>query len=202
MCVFSQRSWISLTSLQDPLHLIDRALSHISNNSHVTNISESQRYCRLQQLTSAISFFLFISLYSTDDPTVGFMFLNYLLRQRDLITHVEQLLWDYGRQMALDMRFYDHIGHSGLHSSASSVSSISSFTTSTTGASDGYAPSSIASMKSSASTPSLRSREGVIVPTSRPETPVNSTPGGNVKVVVRVRKFLPRGKFMHFEFLR
>lgn len=39
--------------------------------------------------------------------------------------------------------------------------------------------------QSSASTPSLRSREG---------TPVPMDKGGNVKVVVRVRGFLPRGK--------
>ena len=40
---------------------------------------------------------------------------------------------------------------------------------------------------SSASTPSLRSREG---------TPVPMDKGGNVKVVVRVRGFLPRGMFL------
>ncbi|KAI9846979.1 MAG: Kinesin [Sclerophora amabilis] len=44
-------------------------------------------------------------------------------------------------------------------------------------------------LKSSASTPSLRSRESMVVSTSRPETPNG---GGNVRVVVRVRAFLPR----------
>lgn len=45
-------------------------------------------------------------------------------------------------------------------------------------------------LKSSASTPSLRSRESEIVPMGR-STPDNG--GGNVRVVVRVRGFLPRG---------
>ena len=46
-------------------------------------------------------------------------------------------------------------------------------------------------LASSASSPSLRSRTAV----ARPMTPPNNmTPGGNVKVVVRVRGFLPRGE--------
>lgn len=45
-------------------------------------------------------------------------------------------------------------------------------------------------LKSSASTPSLRSRESELVPMGR-TTPDNG--GGNVRVVVRVRGFLPRG---------
>lgn len=40
-----------------------------------------------------------------------------------------------------------------------------------------------------ASSPSLRSRNSVYLPMGRPERPT----GGNVKVVVRVRGFLPRG---------
>ena len=47
-------------------------------------------------------------------------------------------------------------------------------------------------LKSSASTPSLRSRESELVPMGR-ATPDNG--GGNVRVVVRVRGFLPRGTF-------
>ena len=46
-------------------------------------------------------------------------------------------------------------------------------------------------LKSSASTPSLRSRESELVPMGR-ATPDNG--GGNVRVVVRVRGFLPRGR--------
>ena len=45
-------------------------------------------------------------------------------------------------------------------------------------------------LKSSASTPSLRSRESELVPMGR-ATPDSA--GGNVRVVVRVRGFLPRG---------
>jgi hypothetical protein len=45
------------------------------------------------------------------------------------------------------------------------------------------------SVRSSASTPSLRSREGSVTPIGRMEGP-----GGNVRVVVRVRGFLPRGE--------
>jgi hypothetical protein len=45
------------------------------------------------------------------------------------------------------------------------------------------------SIRSSASTPSLRSRDGSIGPFGTMDAP-----GGNVRVVVRVRGFLPRGK--------
>lgn len=45
---------------------------------------------------------------------------------------------------------------------------------------------SVASLRSSASTPSLRSRDGSIMGRM-------DAPGGNVRVVVRVRGFLPRG---------
>jgi hypothetical protein len=47
-----------------------------------------------------------------------------------------------------------------------------------------------AAIPSSASSPSLRSKEMVVVPMVSP-APTN--PGGNVKVVVRVRGFLQRG---------
>ncbi len=43
-------------------------------------------------------------------------------------------------------------------------------------------------VRSSASTPSLRSRDGTVPPHARMD------PGGNVRVVVRVRAFLPRGR--------
>ena len=49
----------------------------------------------------------------------------------------------------------------------------------------------VRSLKSSASTPSLRSRESELVPMS---TPTQDGGGGNVRVVVRVRGFLPRGQ--------
>lgn len=44
--------------------------------------------------------------------------------------------------------------------------------------------------RSSASTPSLRSREGSVTPGGG----ATGDKGGNVRVVVRVRGFLPRGK--------
>ncbi|KAK2749465.1 Kinesin [Myotisia sp. PD_48] len=53
-----------------------------------------------------------------------------------------------------------------------------------------FSSASAAILRSAASTPSLRSRESIMVPVSRSGTPVNS--GGNVKVVVRVRGYLPR----------
>jgi hypothetical protein len=46
------------------------------------------------------------------------------------------------------------------------------------------------SIRSSASTPSLRSRDGAVTPTMGGLI----APGGNVRVVVRVRGFLPRGR--------
>lgn len=45
-------------------------------------------------------------------------------------------------------------------------------------------------LKSSASSPSLRSRESAVVPMGRSTPEVG---GGNVRVVVRVRAFLQRG---------
>ena len=47
--------------------------------------------------------------------------------------------------------------------------------------------SEMRSVRSSASTPSLRSRDGSFIGRM-------DAPGGNVRVVVRVRGFLPRGK--------
>ncbi|OJD14654.1 hypothetical protein AJ78_05007 [Emergomyces pasteurianus Ep9510] len=47
-------------------------------------------------------------------------------------------------------------------------------------------------LRSTASSPSLRARESVVVPASRAGTPVSGLAGGNVRVVVRVRGFLPR----------
>ncbi|KAL9109831.1 MAG: hypothetical protein Q9227_005534 [Pyrenula ochraceoflavens] len=53
----------------------------------------------------------------------------------------------------------------------------------------GISPRANSPFPSSASSPSLRSKESVIV---RPLTPTMGAGGGNVKVVVRVRGFLPR----------
>lgn len=51
---------------------------------------------------------------------------------------------------------------------------------------------SIANNGSTASSPSLRSKTPVVVDDGRPSSS-GGPPGGNVKVVVRVRAFLPRG---------
>lgn len=53
-------------------------------------------------------------------------------------------------------------------------------------------------LKSSASTPSLRSRESEFVPLDRMTL---DNGGGNVRVVVRVRGFLPRGWIAAFYFM-
>lgn len=52
---------------------------------------------------------------------------------------------------------------------------------------------SVANNGSTASSPSLRSKTPVLVDDSRPGSSMGA-PAGNVKVVVRVRGFLPRGK--------
>ncbi|KZF26621.1 kinesin family protein [Xylona heveae TC161] len=52
-------------------------------------------------------------------------------------------------------------------------------------------PPELMQLKSSASTPSLRSRESVVVPLERERRSLDNS-GGNVRVVVRVRAFLPR----------
>ncbi|KAL2851457.1 P-loop containing nucleoside triphosphate hydrolase protein [Aspergillus pseudoustus] len=95
--------------------------------------------------------------------------------------------------MALDPRFYHHIGPgmgSGSQSSAS-LSGASSVTGITT-PSIGSLTASSATLRSTASSPSLRAREGVVVSASRSDGISSPSPGGNVRVVVRVRKFLPR----------
>lgn len=56
-------------------------------------------------------------------------------------------------------------------------------------------PSELRIVRSSASTPSLRSRDGTLPPHLRMDG------GGNVRVVVRVRKFLPRGRSLSADIL-
>jgi hypothetical protein len=123
-------------------------------------------------------------------------------RQRQILAYCVQLLRDNSREMALDSRFYHQINHSTgavSHSSTTSSSATFAVSGSTTASSVSSMPSSVP-MVSSASSPSLRSREGVIVPIARQDGAASPTPGGNVKVVVRVRKFLPRGTFVLFKF--
>ena len=59
----------------------------------------------------------------------------------------------------------------------------------------GYLDVAQRSVRSGASTPSLRSRDGTVPPHARVDG------GGNVRVVVRVRAFLPRGRFLSLSVL-
>lgn len=115
-------------------------------------------------------------------------------RQLLLLTQFEQYLRDHGAEMALDPRFYpiDHgYGPGNGPTSNSSVSSSGvSNTTSITSPSTLSTSASAANLRSTASSPSLRARESVAVPVVCQDA---SSPGGNVRVVVRVRNFLPRG---------
>ncbi|OJJ51038.1 hypothetical protein ASPZODRAFT_11884 [Penicilliopsis zonata CBS 506.65] len=94
--------------------------------------------------------------------------------------------------MALDQRFFNHIGLGNGPGSHSSVSSGSSAITGITNPSSVSSTASAAGLRSNASSPSLRAREGVVVSVARQNGVASPTPGGNVRVVVRVRKFLPR----------
>lgn len=93
--------------------------------------------------------------------------------------------------MALDPRFY---AGNGLDPQSSALSGISA-ATGITSPSAASTATSAGNLQSSASSPSLRARESIAVPVTQDEG--SSSPGGNVRVVVRVRKFLPRGKFDH-----
>lgn len=112
-----------------------------------------------------------------------------LHRQRDLVAQCVRLLSENSRDMALDPRFYHHIGNT---SGSSVCSTGSSVVTGITVPSCASSTASAAALRSTASSPSLRAREGVVVPVGRQDGISSPTPGGNVRVVVRVRKFLPR----------
>ncbi|KAL2000518.1 hypothetical protein VTN02DRAFT_2958 [Thermoascus thermophilus] len=99
--------------------------------------------------------------------------------------------------MALDPRCFSRSSHgiepgpgskcSSSTSSISGASTVSGNTVPTT-----FSMASAAASGSSASSPSLRARGRVMVPGERQDGVGSPTPGGNVKVVVRVRKFLAR----------
>ncbi|KAH8427239.1 kinesin-3 family protein uncB [Aspergillus melleus] len=118
---------------------------------------------------------------------------HYLLnRQRDLVTQFEQLLRHSCQDMALDPRFYNHLGHGTGPSSQSSITSAGSAITGITSPSIRSTNASSAALRSTASSPSLRAKQGVVMSPSRMEGVASPSPGGNVRVVVRVRNFLPR----------
>ncbi|PGH27686.1 hypothetical protein AJ80_00701 [Polytolypa hystricis UAMH7299] len=111
--------------------------------------------------------------------------------------------------MALDTRYYNAAGpssrplHASSHAPPSPMSAGGYYPAATPSVTASYvSTASAATMRSTASSPSLRARESVVVAagvgvgvgaagSSRAGTPVNGG-GGNVKVVVRVRGFLPR----------
>src|SRR5438034_6071553 len=115
--------------------------------------------------------------------------------------------------MALDSRFYTTIGGpvqsaaiaTGSSSNAS-FSSSSPFSLSTTNYSTSaantvsttasFTSASAATLRSTASSPSLRSRESVVMPAGMIDGAGSTAGGGNVRVVVRVRGFLPRGALL------
>ncbi|KAK1140709.1 hypothetical protein N8T08_009910 [Aspergillus melleus] len=94
--------------------------------------------------------------------------------------------------MALDPRFYNHLGHGTGPSSQSSITSAGSAITGITSPSIRSTNASSAALRSTASSPSLRAKQGVVMSPSRMEGVASPSPGGNVRVVVRVRNFLPR----------
>lgn len=122
---------------------------------------------------------------------------NHLLeRRREAVNSCVQLLRENSRDMALDSRFFRHIGQSSRPGSISSAtSSESSAFTGITSPSVVSTSTSVATLKSTASSPSLRARESVAIPVGRQDGVASPTPGGNVRVVVRVRKFLQRGEY-------
>lgn len=127
------------------------------------------------------------------------MYHYYITRQRDTLAFCMQLLNETSRNMmAAETRLYsqssgcyfdDRLGHS----STSSISGSSAMSGSTAATSLSMM-SATKPMTSTASSPSLRSRESVIVSSHNALIPPGLSPGGNVKVVVRVRGFLPRGE--------
>ncbi|KAJ5227148.1 uncharacterized protein N7469_007154 [Penicillium citrinum] len=94
--------------------------------------------------------------------------------------------------MALDPRFFNHIDQAGPASISSASSSELSALTGITSPSILSTSASAATLRSTASSPSLRAREGIPAHLARQDGVASPSPGGNVRVVVRVRKFLPR----------
>ncbi|KAL4891260.1 P-loop containing nucleoside triphosphate hydrolase protein [Aspergillus ambiguus] len=120
------------------------------------------------------------------------MYHHLVLRQRELVTQSAQLLRDRNQAMALDPHFYQPLSHGPGPGSSSVSSSGASVITGITSPSVRSTTASAAALRSTASTPSLRARESVAMTPSRLDGVASPSPGGNVRVVVRVRNFLPR----------
>lgn len=123
------------------------------------------------------------------------MYHQLLERKRTLTTQFTQLLRYPSTNMALDPRLYTNIGHANGPGSHSSASSGISAVTGITSPSALSTSASAATLRSTASSPSLRAKESVPVSNVGRQDATAASPGGNVRVVVRVRKFLPRGTF-------
>ncbi|KAL4867529.1 hypothetical protein BDV12DRAFT_186588 [Aspergillus spectabilis] len=121
------------------------------------------------------------------------MYHHLIRRHREIIAQLEQLLREHSEDMALDPRFYHHLGP-GIGSGSQSSASLSGFSSATgiTSPSIRSTAASSATLRSTASSPSLRARESIAVSASRLDGVSSPSPGGNVRVVVRVRKFLQR----------
>lgn len=121
------------------------------------------------------------------------MYTSLRKRYRDLLFEIQEQLRERVATMAYDSRgggsstIYNTRNASGVGSASASPRS---FARAAVAGGGGTGPQQM--LKSSASTPSLRSRESEVVTMGRSGTPGNE--GGNVRVVVRVRGFLPRGK--------
>jgi len=121
------------------------------------------------------------------------MYPHLVERRREAVDACVQLLRDRCREMALDPRFFNHIDQAGPASISSASSSELSALTGITSPSILSTSASAATLRSTASSPSLRAREGIPAHIARQDGVASPSPGGNVRVVVRVRKFLPRG---------
>ncbi|KAL5343153.1 P-loop containing nucleoside triphosphate hydrolase protein [Aspergillus crustosus] len=121
------------------------------------------------------------------------MYHHLIRRQREIVAQLEQLLSEHSEEMALDPRFYHHLGP-GIGSGSQSSASLSGFSSATgiTSPSIRSLAASSATLRSTASSPSLRARESIAVSANRLDGLSSPSPGGNVRVVVRVRKFLQR----------
>lgn len=126
------------------------------------------------------------------------MFHNHLSRLHDILSEFAHILKSDSRNMALDPRFYSNIGGQSDHFASQGrvctppvESPAQYYYPGATPSMASFTSASSAALRSTASTPSFRSRESVMAPAPKVDAPMSS--GGNVKVVVRVRAFLPRG---------
>ncbi|KAF3896184.1 hypothetical protein GY631_2210 [Trichophyton interdigitale] len=125
------------------------------------------------------------------------MFHNHLSRLHDILSEFAHILKSDSRNMALDPRFYSNIGGQSDHFASQGrvctppvESPAQYYYPGATPSMASFTSASSAALRSTASTPSFRSRESVMAPAPKVDAPISS--GGNVKVVVRVRAFLPR----------